>query len=382
MSGAVGLVDPFPPGPPRGAPAALETRFDRPLTNGRAAWLCLWIVLGFALTGLAILLLPSARYVRYQQEADTIQFHARWVYERIHFDPAPIDVAIIGTSRLEAGVSPVELQRQLSAKLGRPVHVADLALVQMGRNLHYAIAKDLLNTRPEVKLIVLSTEEGAASSHPLFKYVGDDVDVARSPLLLNLGYFDDLFYLPIRHLTYFVETVAPFAFGIDPRFQPSKYLGTDLDRTTGYRTPEGTMVNGPRTEPPDVLRRQAEIVHKNYRSTLRLARYLPPKYEYAVDYRFTQDIVRLAAQHHVKLIFLHLPTYGDAYPVDERAFYESLAPYLDDKSIGREAQMYADGAHLNRAGALATSRWLADRLAPYLAAPKAPVRFTNGGSHE
>ena len=379
MAGAVGIEDPFPPGPPRGAPAPPHVRFDHPLTNRRAAWLGLWLLVGFVLTGALVLLLPSARYVRYQQEAGTIQFHARWVYERIHFDPTPIDVAVIGTSRLEAGVSPVALQRQLSAKLGRPIHVADFALVQMGRNLHYAIAKDLLNTRPEVKLIVLSVEEGAASSHPLFKYVGDDADILRSPLFLNLSYFDDLFYLPIRSLTYFAETIAPGAFGIDGRFQASQYLGTNLDRTTGYRTPAGDMVNGPRTEPADKLSSQAQIVHDNYKSTVRFARYLSPEHEYAVDYRFTQDIAKLAAQHNVKLVFLHLPMYGSIYPVEEKGFYESLGPYLDEQAIAREPQMYFDGAHLNRAGALATSNWLADRLASYLGAPKPDGRPKSDG---
>jgi hypothetical protein len=372
MAAAAPLDDPFPPGPPRGGPGRAQVRFNAPLTNGRAAWLGLWLLLGFALICAAVMVLPSARYVRYQQEAGTIQFHARWVYERIHFDPTPIDVAIIGTSRLEAGVSPVELQTQLSVKLGRPIHVANFALVQMGRNLHYAIAKDLLNTRPEVKLIVLSVEEGSASSHPLFKYVGDDIDIARSPIMLNLHYFDDLFYLPIRRLTYFAETVAPSVFGVDPRFKPSQYLGTDLDRTTGYRLPSGTIVNGPRTQPADALQRQAEIVHRDYMSTLRFPKYLPPKFEYAVDYNFTRDILSLAYQHNVKVVFLHLPTYGADYPVAERSFYQSLGPYFDEAAIAKNPQMYFDGAHLNRAGAVVTSRWLADRLVPYLQAPKAP----------
>jgi hypothetical protein len=370
MAGALGIDDPFPPGPPRGGPSPTHVRFDQPLTNGRAAWLGLWLALGFALTCAAVMLLPSARYVRYQQEAGTIQFHARWVYERIHFDPTPIDVAIIGTSRLEAGVSPVELQRRLSAKLGRPVHVADFALVQMGRNLHYAIAKDLLNTRPEVKLIVLSAEEGAAAAHPLFRYVGDDIDIARSPIFFNFNYFNDLFYLPIRHLTNFAETIAPSAFGIDAHFQPSQYLGTDLDRTAGYRTPEGAMVNGARTEPPEKLAQQAQFFHETYTSTLRYGRFFAPKYEYAVDYKFTKDIARLAAQHNVKLVFLHLPMYTGLYPVNEQKFYQSLAPFLDEQSISRDPQMYFDGAHLNRSGALVTSRWLADRLVPYLSASK------------
>jgi hypothetical protein len=374
MASAVGIEDPFPPGPPRGAPAPPHVHFDQPLTNGRVAWLSLWLLLGFALTCAAVMLLPSARYVRYQQEADTIQFHARWVYERIHFDPTPIDVAVIGTSRLEAGVSPVALQQDLSTKLGRPIHVANLALLQSGRNLHYAIAKDLLTTRPEVKLIVLSVEEAETGSHPLFKYVGDDADIIRSPIFLNLNYFEDLFYLPIRHLTYFAETLAPGAFGIDAHFQPSQYLGTGLDRTLGYRQPDGTAVNGMRTEPAEALSNQAEIVNRNHISTLRLASHIPDRFEYAIEYTFIDDIAKLAAAHHVKLVFVHIPMYGNKYPVPHMGLYKPFGPFFEESQIADEQPMYFDGAHLNRAGALVTTRWLADILAPYLSAPKADKR--------
>jgi hypothetical protein len=359
------VTDPFPPGP-HGDPLRSTERLDGPLTNGRAVWLVVWILIGFALTGLAILLLPSARYVRFQQEAGTIQFHARWVYERIHFDPTPIDVAVIGTSRLEAGISPVALQAKLSSAVGRPVHVADLALLQMGRDLHYAIVKDLLNAHPEVKMIVLSVEEGAAAAHPVFKYVADDADVVRSPPFLNLSYFDNLLYLPIRHLTYFAETVAPGAFGIDGRFQPSEYLGTNLDRTLGYLQPDGTRVNGMRTEPAETLAKQAQIAHLNYVSTLRLPGRIPNKFEYAIEYKFTDDIAALAAKHHVKLVFLHIPMYGDKYPVPDLGFYRRLGPYLDESWIADRQPLYFDGPHLNRAGALQSTDWVASQIAPML----------------
>jgi hypothetical protein len=363
------IVDPFPPGP-HGNPLASAQKLDRPLTNKKAFGLALWTLAGFAVAAVVVLLLGSSSYVRYQQEAGTIQFHARWVYERIHFDPTPIDVAIIGTSRLEAGISPLEMQNKLDSELGRPVHVADLALLQMGRNLHYAIAKDLLNTHPEVKIIVLSVEEAAASAHPVFKYVADDVDVVRSPVFLNMNYFDDLFYLPIRHMTYFAETIAPGAFGIDRRFQQAKYLGTDLDRTLGYSQPDGTRVNGMRTEPESTLIKQAQTVHMNYASTLRMPNRIPKKFEYAVEYNFTNDIARLAAQHHVKLVFLHIPMFGNKYPVIDSQFYRHLGPYLDESWIADRQPLYFDGAHLNRAGAIESTDWVASQIAPLLAVHK------------
>jgi hypothetical protein len=59
--------------------------------------------------------------------------------------------------------------------------------------------------------------------------------------------------------------------------------------------------------------------------------------------------------------------YGNQYPVPDPVFYERLGPYLDEAWIAHQQPMYFDGAHLNRAGALRTSDWVASRIAPMLA---------------
>lgn len=89
-------------------------------------------------------LLPHDPYIRYQQLAKTIQFPAVWGYERIAFDPTPVDVAIVGNSRLQASVSAPQLSQELTQKLGRPVNVANFSMPQEGRNAHYVIVRNLL----------------------------------------------------------------------------------------------------------------------------------------------------------------------------------------------------------------------------------------------
>ena len=52
----------------------------------------------------AVCLLPENDYQRWQlQDPDG---RLRWIYERIHFDPTPIDIAIVGPSREQLGFSP------------------------------------------------------------------------------------------------------------------------------------------------------------------------------------------------------------------------------------------------------------------------------------
>ena len=38
----------------------------------------------------------------------------RWMYERIHYDPRPIDVVILGSSRAQVGLSAAAIEQQLA----------------------------------------------------------------------------------------------------------------------------------------------------------------------------------------------------------------------------------------------------------------------------
>lgn len=347
---------------------AIETNDRDNIEKPRAIRLLL-TMLAAIVAGLMISLsLPSSPYIRYQQSAGTILFHSKWIYERIHDDPTPIDVAVIGTSRFEAGVSPVELQRQLSAKTGHPIHVANLALLKLGRNLHYSIVKDLLKTHPETKMIVLSVDEEHVASHDLFRYVAEDADLLTSPIIINRYYFDDLFFLPYRHLSYFCQTLFPGAFGIDSRFQPASYLGTDLDRSAGYISPTGKPKNGIQSAPPQKLRAEATEVLASHQAMFKFPWLLGTERQMVIERDFTHRIVTLAHEHGVRVVFLHIPPFEGQNTVQNPEAYSSQGDYLDMWRIADDPSMYADGAHLNRAGALVLTDWLADKIAPLLRA--------------
>ena len=338
-----------------------------PQPSNKEAARQLVVVIGTMIAALAfILALPHHRYVRYQQFADTIQFHVRWVYERIHYDRTPIDVVVVGTSSFEAGISPVELQQQLSRITERPIHVANFALLQTGRNLHYALLKDLLSARPETSVLVLSVDEAAAASHPLFRYVADERDIVQSPLLINWSYFSDLCFIPVRKLSYFVQSAFPWAFGISNTFRSDHYLGTDLDRTLGYRDPEGTEKNGMRSAPPARLRDLAFKAQQDHSSTFRFKKRFGFEAEMTVERTFTREIVALANARGVKVVFLHIPTFEARFPIENQRFYSDQADYLEALNVSQTPSYYGDGAHLNRVGALVLTDWLAIQLAPLL----------------
>ena len=57
------------------------------------------IVLTAILALAAMVALPHDKYLRYQSLNDHTAPNAYWIYERIHTDPTPIDIAFIGSSR-------------------------------------------------------------------------------------------------------------------------------------------------------------------------------------------------------------------------------------------------------------------------------------------
>ena len=117
-------------------------------------------LLGIAL-GLAVAacLLPERPYERWQLLDGTIHARARWIYERVHFDPRPIDVMIVGPSRIARGLDPLQLQDLLS-RPGRPVHVVNFALPEGGRNINDVIVEEALSKKTPKLIIIGVIPEG------------------------------------------------------------------------------------------------------------------------------------------------------------------------------------------------------------------------------
>ena len=65
------------------------------------------LIMGFgALCGLiALIALPHDRYYRYQADQILDSRKSDWIFERLHFDDTPVDVALIGTSRSRSPVA-------------------------------------------------------------------------------------------------------------------------------------------------------------------------------------------------------------------------------------------------------------------------------------
>jgi hypothetical protein len=339
--------------------------FDKEFISHRQAWILFALLgMGFALWCVLSYRLPHDRYVRYQQLRDSDLFRSRWVYERIHYDKTPIDVAIIGSSKLETSISAPILEKELSEKFGRPIHVANLAIPQEGRNLHYLVARELVENHPETRIILVSVVEQAALSHPAFRYLADPIDLLRAPLFLNHYYFLDAAFLPYRQMSYFIQTYFPGWFGVSRTFR-NDYMGTGFDTTYSFYLPSGKLVDRYRVAPQDELeagsRQTIDQLGGTWHEPSRwLALNNPLENEY------TQRLVEVTKEHCVETIFVRLPFYKSPPHMYDEAFYRDLGPLLDAEQLNSNPQNYGDRGHFNRYGTNLVSAWLNKAIDLYL----------------
>ena len=198
----------------------------------RIAWpRRLLAILGVALlSAVAAAALPDNPYQRWQLIENTLYGNATWAYERIRFDPEPVDVAVIGSSRTLLGLSGPRIAAKLAAD-GVPLHVANLSVIEDGRNIQWAVARELFRDKRPKVLVMVIVATFHPWGHPGFKYVAPAAALVAPPAPVLHNWLSDLVYLPYRQLELAAARVAPGAFGLRPGFDPQVYAAKPVDFT-------------------------------------------------------------------------------------------------------------------------------------------------------
>ena len=341
-------------------PEAME-QADGASHSGRNPWLLLVLVaVSFLALCAGTLLLPHDPYVRYQQLAPTLHFRTVWTYERLAFDKTPIDIAIIGNSRLQSGIAAPVVQTRLREMLGRDVHVANLSMPQEGRNAHFVIAQQLFEHHPEVKLVLLSAIEAMPrESHPAFRNIAAADTIVAAPVVINRSYLDDLAFVPYRQMSLFAQSLFPEAFELR-EFNRGDYLGPDFDTTQSFVSPTAGFVDREKGSTSEEL---GPVARERVRSiTPPLLPASLAAAEFAVEYRYTRQIADLAKANGTAIGFVYLPIFANPEPLRQGDFYRAIGPVITAPCVAKRAEDYADYGHVTRAGAHDVSRKLAETL--------------------
>lgn len=321
----------------------------------------LLLLLVFAFLNVAaVITLPHDKFVRYQSLNDGEAPTSYWVYERIHFDPTPIDIAFVGTSRTGLSLHSRRLEEDL-ARRGVAAKAVTLYQVRSGINMQYVLVKELLDNR-KVKLLVLEmAEREERKSHEDFIYLADSSDILSEPIFINPSYLLDVSRLPGRQVKLFLRTQLQRLGWSGPEFVLPPYVGPNLDHAEFITTLDGVR------HPRDDLHTREEMEELRIKEERSYTPTLLPIFLSDIEFRipryYEQRILDLAQAHGTKVAFLYAPRYGGPEQPPPFARYQERAQLINPWSQLNDPRFWADENHVNWTGAQRMTDFVADALA-------------------
>jgi hypothetical protein len=300
--------------------------------------------------------LPENAYQRWKI-LDSDYGRMRWIYERIHYDPRPIDVVILGASRSQLGFSAAAIEQQL-AEHDKHANVVNFAVFNLGRNIQWVILNEIYKAKSP-RVIVLEVDDPPYPfGHELFKDVASTDAILSAPKRAFHQYFDDLVYLPARKLRLFSVNLVPELFGLSKQFDPKAYESNRTDFTTNFPGESGGIVDMERTVPRGILLEQI---------SQQASRHLWIASEYARlkgggDRVYIRKIADEAKAHGAQLIFVYVPTFNGPATVSDLDFLKQYGPVINNGDLAPRDELFENWSHLNHAGARTASARLADAI--------------------
>lgn len=312
------------------------------------------------------LIIPHDPYVRWQSLNGTIFHRAEFHYERLHFDPTPVDVVFIGSSRTASGVVPEELERQL-AERGSPLRVVDLSLPASGMDIRVTQVREALAAHPEIRLLVFAVVEALPrDGHQAFGDLGSTAEVLTSPVLVNRNLPASVLRLPMREVKLGAASALPEAFGFKTRFDPQSYLGTLYDYGAGTSHPADYDYRS--AEHEAALRLESRRRKREITPPL-----LPERFadvEFGVSRESIETVLRLAADNGTDVVFLFLPFYEGYEEPRDAAWIRARGPLWIADWMRTEPSYYADAAHSSPVVRERLNGWFAEQITAHLAATR------------
>jgi len=322
----------------------------------------------------ATVFLPQDPYIRYQSFKGTIFERLGWSYERLAYDPTPIDVLIVGSSRTARGANMAYLEKAL-AERGQTLHVANVSIPASGFDWRLSVIREALKHHPEIKLVVWElVEVFPRDGHQAFGDLARPAEILSAPWLINRTLPENLAALPYRQLELALASRLPEVFGYRRDFDPARYAGT---------TPDHRVFNDPNWTPSNEAEQLRSLDHaqavakdsaqRRHEITWPVLPEALGGIEFGISRHYVNDLVKLSQEHHFDLAFLFLPFY-DGYPdALEADWVAQRGAYWNADFLMQDPANYIDAAHTSQIGIEKITPWLAGRIAGTLApAPAVP----------
>jgi len=301
-----------------------------------------WVKIGLVLLPviLVYMLFPVDKRSRYLGLKDDCFNHGIWIYDRIHLNNKPVDVAFIGSSHTVNGINDRLIEDSLKSK---DLSIVNLGYCRLGRNLSYAIIKELLKTKHPKMVVIEVMEDEDRYSHPVFPYIAETKDVFAPTLLFNRDIEADMQEAILYKLTMIQQEF----------FSPVAKVPVSLENFGFACSPDTASA--------------ASLLEVEKRQSFKKAELSTTERNFHMKYPryYIREIGELCKNEKIKLCFLYLPGYGSHSPLPREnetylKYGEVLCP---PSSITKPKCNWKDEEHLNQTGAAALSKWVSGELA-------------------
>jgi hypothetical protein len=269
---------------------------------------------------------------------------AEWIYQRNFENQERIDIAFTGASQTSCAIMDELVEKQLDSALNSELKVASLGYCRRGRDIQFAMLKDLFTHKKPKLLVIEITENEPAKSHPVFPYLAESKDVLGSLVFFNQRFLSNIYKALVVRFEYCkshffgIQAEKPGANSNFGYISSSQIVNID-DLNSNQQTWKKKLAN-----PKPALITKIEN-------------------KYPVHY--LKKIVKLANTNHCEVVFLYLPEFGSGLKEPEDiAIYRNIAPiiFLPD-SIVLNKTHWKDPMHFNDTGAKQASDFISGELA-------------------
>jgi hypothetical protein len=271
----------------------------------------------FAFLLLAVLLLPVLVGKSLLSPRERIYSSAPWsagaypyLHEQISHETGDIDIAFIGASAEYLAIDTPEVQRQLTAKLGRQAVVRSLCWYWAGFDAIYFITEDLLRNR-KVHMLIFTDSPQEDSPHPQayrwFRFGDNQEDLTGLPPQTVVAFYAEaVLGIPNNLLEFFEpeQPAVPFSYkllssnGSLYAVNPSNRLGS-LAAERGFDGQPFVEFNPDSQASPSDVCFYSPATKQNFLSV----NVAMPE----IQRRFAQKLAELANRNGTELVFLSLP---------------------------------------------------------------------------
>lgn len=295
----------------------------------------LLFLLPVILVTVVVFLQPLDKQFAYNFVEGECDGRGKWIYDRLHENEAPVDVAIIGTSVGWGLFDDQKLTSLLTDALGTPTTVANLSFCRPGQNIRTLIVEDVLIAKSPKHIILEVTRDPSWGGHPVYGYLASNSSLWFPATRLYQPYHQDLLH------------------GFVVRWE---MLRTLLYPKSEYLPESSKFGFAPASGLVDQAKMKL-LFNKEHKSAEMESETLQEKIQRYTYWENLEYVKNLCDKHHVKLSLFYVNTFGARSKFPRfRSRLEAIGPikYAPD-SIFQNPQYYVDVVHFNHQGAEAVT---------------------------